>query len=75
VGRPNTGDVAVVRGGIEEDSLAAVYADRDGIVVGAVCVGDARTMMKCRKAIAKRLPIEDLGLADKVASREQGGAG
>jgi NADPH-dependent 2,4-dienoyl-CoA reductase/sulfur reductase-like enzyme len=75
VGRPNTGDAAMVRGGIEEDSLAAVYADRGGIVVGAVCVGDTRTIMKCRKAIARRLPIDDLVLAGKVAGRErQGGA-
>lgn len=72
VGRPNTGDVAAVRGGIEEDSLVAVYADHAGIVVGAVCVGDLRTMMKCRKAIAKRLPVEDLGLTDKIPARGQG---
>jgi NADPH-dependent 2,4-dienoyl-CoA reductase/sulfur reductase-like enzyme len=67
VGRPSAGRVAVVGGGVGEDSLSAVYADRDGIVVGAVCVDDARTMLKCRKAIARRQHVADLGLADKVA--------
>ena len=66
VGRPSAGEVAVVRGGVGADSLVAVYADHGGIVVGAVCVGDPRALMKCRKAIARRLPVADLGLADKV---------
>ncbi len=64
-GRPAMGEVKAVRGGIDQASLAAVYADRDGMVVGAVVVDDPRTLMKCRKAIAKRLGVTelDIGLA------------
>ncbi|WP_026151436.1 NAD(P)/FAD-dependent oxidoreductase [Streptomyces prunicolor] len=64
-GRPAMGEVKAVRGGIDQDSLAAVYVDREGTVVGAVVVDDPRTLMKCRKAVAKRIDIReiDIGLA------------
>jgi NADPH-dependent 2,4-dienoyl-CoA reductase/sulfur reductase-like enzyme len=64
-GRPAMGEVKAMRGDIAQGPLAAVYADRAGTVVGAIVVDDPRTLMKCRKAIAKRLDIRetDIGLA------------
>jgi len=59
VGRPAAGRPAFVDGSVEEERFMAVYADGES-VVGALVVDDPRAMMKCRKAIAGGLNVDDL---------------
>lgn len=54
VGRPALGKPARMAGDIETGPFAALYADEDGTVVGALVVDDPRLLMKCRKAISNR---------------------
>jgi 3-phenylpropionate/trans-cinnamate dioxygenase ferredoxin reductase subunit len=60
-GRPGLGSLAV-RQGDAHDRLVALYADADGIAVGAVVVDDPRAFMKVRKAIVKRQPAAEIVL-------------
>ncbi len=61
VGRPGDGAVAISHGTVE-CGLVAVYADEAGIVTGALVVDDPRMLMKCRKAVTKRVAVTDLDL-------------
>jgi hypothetical protein len=61
VGRPLAGELRALRGDVGHDSMAAVYADPAGAVVGAVVIDDPRTFMACRKAILAGAPVEGLG--------------
>ena len=61
VGRPTAGKLRALRGGIDQDSLVAVYADPAGAVVGAVAVDDPRALMTCRKAIMAGTAADGLG--------------
>lgn len=61
VGRPGDGTVAISHGSVES-GLVAVYADETGLVTGALVVDNPRMLMKCRKAVTKRVTIDDLDL-------------
>jgi NADPH-dependent 2,4-dienoyl-CoA reductase/sulfur reductase-like enzyme len=52
VGRPSEGSATGVRGAMASGDLAALYADQDGRLVGALVVDDPRLLMRLRKAIA-----------------------
>lgn len=60
VGRPGLGQAVQVRPATGDNQVAAVYADRDGTVVAAVVVDDPRLLMKLRRAVAARTPIDAL---------------
>lgn len=67
VGRPNAGELAL-RVGDAEDHLVALYADKDGSLIGAVVVDDPRLLMRCRKAIAKGARVDEVDLAPRKTS-------
>jgi 2-hydroxy-6-oxonona-2,4-dienedioate hydrolase len=62
VGRPGDGVLAFIRGDIDDEPLVAIYADPADRVVGAFVVDDPRTLMQCRRAIAKGLTLDELNL-------------
>jgi NADPH-dependent 2,4-dienoyl-CoA reductase/sulfur reductase-like enzyme len=66
-GRPGLGALAV-RQGDAHDMLVAIYADADGIAVGAVVIDDPRAFMKIRKAITKRQPVTEIELPARVVA-------
>ena len=61
IGRPAAGELRALHGGIDEESLTAVYAGPAGAVIGAVVVDDPQALVKCRKAIRAGAAVSDLG--------------
>jgi 3-phenylpropionate/trans-cinnamate dioxygenase ferredoxin reductase subunit len=59
VGWPRLGTLASLSGGAE-DHLTALYADGSGVVVGGLVLDDPRTLLKVRKAIAKRSQVSEV---------------
>lgn len=59
IGRPSAGTLATLSGDAC-NRLAAFYGDASGVLVGAVVVDDPRLMLRSRKAIASRAPVNDL---------------
>lgn len=66
-GLPSHGNLVHLAGSGPED-LVAVYADDQGVVVGAVVVDDTRAFMKLRKAVTRGTPVTDLDLGGAFAS-------
>lgn len=62
IGRPSFGELAHLAGSMVGGDLVAAYTGSSGELVGAVVVDDPRTLMKCRKAIAKRTAWAEVGL-------------
>ncbi|CAM3591866.1 NAD(P)/FAD-dependent oxidoreductase [Smaragdicoccus niigatensis] len=62
IGRPSLGHVAVTRGSADEPGFLAVYANAEGICVGAVILDDPRMMLRCRKAIVTGQKAADLDI-------------
>jgi NADPH-dependent 2,4-dienoyl-CoA reductase/sulfur reductase-like enzyme len=60
-GRPGLGRLNRVQG-TADDHLVALYADDDHIVVGAVVVDNPRAFLKVRKAIARRVTVDEIEL-------------
>ncbi|MFF5249594.1 NAD(P)/FAD-dependent oxidoreductase [Streptosporangium sp. NPDC000095] len=60
VGRPGLGRAVRVRTAADDHQVAAVYADEDGTVVAAVVVDDPRLLMRLRRAVMARTPIDAL---------------
>lgn len=48
--------------GTADDHLIALYADDDHIAVGAVVVDNPRAFLKVRKAIARRVTVDEIEL-------------
>lgn len=59
IGLPSRGELVLTRGSVATGDLVAVYADTDGLLVGALVVDNPRTLMKCRKAVMKSLHHAD----------------
>jgi NADPH-dependent 2,4-dienoyl-CoA reductase/sulfur reductase-like enzyme len=72
VGRPGLGRLAR-RARDAHDHLIALYADDNGVVVGAVVVDDPRAFMKIRKAILARSLVGDLSLVPLESHRGTSG--
>jgi NADPH-dependent 2,4-dienoyl-CoA reductase/sulfur reductase-like enzyme len=69
VGRPATGELAGIVGGVEPgQSLGAVFATAGGTVVGAVVLDNPKLFMRLRKAVAQRLDVSDVPLHAAVAT-------
>lgn len=66
VGRPGLGHLATRDGAVDSDRFVAVYADVDGIAIGAVVVDDPRALMMCRRAIARRQTVAELEISRPV---------
>lgn len=66
-GRPGLGELHGMRSG-DDGRLAALYADADGVAVGAVVVGDPRGFIGLRRALAARTPARDVVLPEAPAS-------
>ncbi len=64
VGRPNAGELAL-RVGDAEDHLVALYADKDGSLIGAVVVDDPRLLLRCRKAITNGAQVDEVELGSR----------
>ncbi|MGW1783688.1 oxidoreductase C-terminal domain-containing protein [Streptomyces sp. NPDC002143] len=60
VGRPSEGSLAMFRGDLNEPPMVALYGYDDGVVAGALVLDDPRTLMTCRKAVARRATVEEL---------------
>lgn len=59
IGLPSRGELVITRGSVATGDLVAVYADTDGVLVGALVLDNPRTLMKCRKAVMKSLHHAD----------------
>ncbi|WP_412520741.1 FAD-dependent oxidoreductase [Actinomadura madurae] len=59
VGRPGIGSLAR-RHGDAHTGLTALYADSNGVAVGAVVVDDPRSFMRIRRAISKGSTVEGI---------------
>lgn len=64
-GRPGLGTLARRQGDVHT-GLVALYADAEGVAVGAVVVDDPRGFMKIRKSIVKRSPVDDIDVPAPV---------
>lgn len=62
VGRPASGTLHAVHGGVDDPPLVAVYADSAGTVVGGLVLDGPPVLMKLRKAIMRRVPATDVDL-------------
>ncbi|KRF19792.1 p-cumate dioxygenase [Nocardioides sp. Soil797] len=51
IGLPSRGELVFTRGSVESGELVAAYAGSDGVLVGALVLGNPRMLMKCRKAV------------------------
>nr|WP_241728969.1 FAD-dependent oxidoreductase [Nocardioides zeae] len=69
VGTPRAGRAARLVGSVTEAAFVAIFADDDGRTVGALVLDDARTLMRCRKAVAARTPVCELQLGVPAAVR------
>ncbi|KQZ75672.1 NAD(P)/FAD-dependent oxidoreductase [Nocardioides sp. Root151] len=53
IGLPSRGELVLTRGSAATGDLVAAYAGPDGVLVGALVLGNPRMLMKCRKAVMK----------------------
>lgn len=63
VGLPDTSEQIVLRGSLEDRKFTALYL-RDGVLVGANTVNNARDIRPCRELIARGAALDPKALAD-----------